>query len=340
MTSQASNPRILSEIASLGGWFRHRVIPTGLSLALALTFSSAFGQESSSASKKAAANDDFDSALEAFTSPDETLASTAPQAQRPPPPALGAGFLGSPGFFPASRVGFLNLGGSYPLIPVVGRGAGELPFSNGIPIAAISPSGVPLGGPGLLGGSDSLSRADDFDVMKQPPTWKYTGSQIDLLYGFSSNGASVRATGFVTSMASDTTQIVVGASFSDQSGLTFPGGRYSPYGNSKFSAQTQQYFAAINYKLFGGAMIIGVDFAVADTKLNGNFQPIARANQSRLAVVNPNNLGSVKGYSTQVGLSGQLPANLSYEVGLGIDQNRLSGGDGVDLRSLMLPRRR
>ncbi len=176
--------------------------------------------------------------------------------------------------------------------------------------------------------------------MKQPSTFKYTGSEISLLYGFSSNGASIRAAGFVTSMATDNVQLFVGATFSDQSGLTFPGGRYSPYGRSKFSSQTQQYFGGLNYKLAGGAMIIGIDFAVADTKLNGNFRPINRPNQTPCRLVNPNNIGNPKSYGTQLGLSGQLPGNMGYQVGVGFDQLTLSGSDGSDLRNLMGPPRR
>ena len=177
--------------------------------------------------------------------------------------------------------------------------------------------------------------------MKQPSTFKYTGSEIGLLYAYSSNGASLRAAGFVTSMATNDLQIFAGATFSDQTSPTFPGGRYSPYGKSRFSAQTQQYFGGLNYKLLGGSMIIGLDFAVADTKLNGTFRPINRPNQAAtMAVANPNNIGNPKSYGTQLGLSGALPGNMGYQVGVGFDQLSLSGSDGSDLRSLMSPRRR
>ena len=332
MIFPASNPRIFSRIAKSSGSSWGRLFSAGVALALGI--SGACGQETSNSSKKAAASEDLDLALDVFTSPDEAVA-PSPTRGGVAPLSLYPTFLGAPGFTNTARVGFLNFGGTAPLLPVVLGSPNTLPFSNGIPIAAIGPVGTPLG---ALGGSDEFSRADSFDVMKQPSTFKYTGSEIDLLYGFSSNGASIRAAGFVTSMASNTTQIVVGATFSDQSGLTFPAGRYSPYGNSKFSAQTQQYFGAINYKLFGGAMIVGVDFAVADTKLNGNFRPISRANQ--MAVANPNNVGNPKTYSTQLGLSGALPGNMAYQVGVGFDQTTLSGNDGSDLRALMTPRRR
>jgi hypothetical protein len=325
MIFPASNPRVFSRIAKCGAW---RLFTAGIAVALGV--SGAWGQETSNSSKRAAANEDLDLALDVFTSPDDSMA-VAPPRDSHPPASFFPVFLGAPGFSNWARVGFLNTGTTAPLTPVVLGGPFTTPFSNGVPIAAVGPLGTPLGG------SNEFSRGDSFDVMKQPSAFKYTGSEIDLLYGFSSNGASIRAAGFVTSMASDTTQIVVGATFSDQSGLTFPAGRYTPYGNSKFSSQTQQYFAGINYKLFGGAMILGVDFAVADTKLNGNFRPINRANQ---AVVNPNNVGNPKSYSTQLGLSGALPGNMAYQVGVGFDQATTSGNDISDLRSLMTPRRR
>jgi hypothetical protein len=338
MISQASNPRTLSEIAKPTGWIRTRVVAPGLAMALALGVSCAWGQENSNSSKKSTASDDFDLALDAFTSPDESL--SAIPTQGPAPLGLNPGFLGTTGYFRSSRVGFVSGGLTNPLIPVVLSSPYEFPYSNGIPIAVIGPTGAPLGGSGLFGGSDSYTRNDYFDVTKQPSSFKYTGSEIDLFYGFSSNGASVRAAGFVTSIANKDTQIVVGASFSDQRGLTFPAGRYSPFGTTKYSAQTQQYFGAINHAFFGGAMVLGVDFAVADTKLNGAFRPINRANQAPNAVVNPNTPRDAKTYATQLNLSGQLPANLGYEVGLGFDQSKLSGNDTSDLRSLMTPRRR
>ncbi len=337
MISPAFNPRVFSRIAKFSGSSRGRLFSAGVALALGV--SGAWAQEASNSSKKAAANEAADLALDVFTSfedPDDSGPAPAQQPQEPA--ASNSNSWRTPGYFPGFRPGF-NGGLAGPSFPSLLHGPAELPFSNGIPIAAVGPAGTPLAAPSLFAGSEAYGPSG-FDVMKQPSGFKYTGSEISLLYGASSNGASIRAAGFVTSMATNDVQLFVGATFTDQNGLAFPGGRYSPYGRSKFSAQTQQYFGGLNYKLAGGAMIIGVDFAVADTKLNGNFRPINRPTQSTFAVVNPNNIGNVKSYATQLGLTGQLPGNVGYQVGLGFDQATLSGSDGSDLRSLMGPPRR
>jgi len=310
-----------------------RVLSAGLVCAIGVC--GAWAQDATS-SKNTAASEATDLALDVFTSFEEP--ETTASSEAPATPTANRGFWGTPGSFSGTRLGYNGLAAG-PSFPSLLHGPAELPYSNGIPVSAISPSGTPLGGPSLFGGSDAFG-SDGFDVMKQPSGFKYTGSEVSLLYGYSSNGASIRAAGFVTSMATDNFQLFAGATFSDQTGLAFPGGRYSPYGRSKFSAQTQQYFGGLNYKLAGGSMIVGIDFAVADTKLNGNFRPINRPNQNAAALVNPNNIGNPKSYSTQLGLSGQLPGNLGYQVGLGFDQATLSGSDGSDLRNLMGPPRR
>ena len=329
MMSSSCNPPILSRLASRSPWTRLGLGALSLIAALALATGSALAQQSSGSNKKAADSDDMDEALDVFTSADLGYTPTQPGPQGPStlfPLPPGTPFSNFP-----SRIGYNFPTLLNPMFPTAGN---FLPYSNGIPVAAIGPQGTPLTPPGSMNASNAYNSVDSFDILKQPSEFKYTGSEIGLLYGFSSSGASIRAAGFITSLASNTTQIYFGATFSDQSGLPF--NPLFPNRKLKFSAQTQEYFGGLNYKLAGGSMIVGIDFAVQNTNLSGNFKSFNRVNQPVLAVSNPKNIGSGTTYGGQINLSGGLPGNAgAYQIGFGADQT-----NGLDPNGLMLLRRR
>lgn len=208
----------------------------------------------------------------------------------------------------------LGLGNS--LVLINGRRAFGFSNLNALPLAAISRVEVMKDSLGAIYGDGAVGGVLNFVTFNGPGEPRYTGTEIDLVYGVGKRGGDFRSASFVTGFANEKVSILVAAGYSSQDRFTV-GGFTSP------KVERRSVYAAFEAPVSGRAARIYGDVLQTNTRVGAGtaYSPLAGGYfENRPYDVRSTRVAA--GLRGDLGGRGSVLSGISYDIGAVVEQSR------------------
>lgn len=209
-----------------------------------------------------------------------------------------------------------SLGLGNTLVLINGRRAFGFSNLNALPLAALSRVEVMRDGLGAIYGDGAAGGVLNFVTYNAPGEPRFTGTEIDLVYGVGKRGGDFRSASFVTGFANEKVSILVAAGYSSQDRFTV-GGITSP------KVERRSVYAAFEAPVAGNAARVYGDVLQSNTRVGAGtaYSPLSGGYFDRNAYDVRSTRATV-GLRGELGSRGSFLSNISYDVGAVVEQSR------------------